>query len=63
MGTEHEQRRIRLTERDGMEGGINCPQCGTYTSFGDIIATGRCRRAWEGGGCEARLAIDLVVEH
>ena len=38
-----------------MEGGIVCPECGRYASFGNVVATGRC------GGCAARLALDLVV--
>ena len=40
-----------------MERGVRCPDCGSYTSFTDIIATGRCR-----GDCETRLSLDLVVE-
>jgi hypothetical protein len=55
--------RIRLTERDSMESGVRCPNCGSYTSFGDIIATGHCRgvRRRE-DPCETALAIDLVVK-
>ncbi|SEO56802.1 hypothetical protein SAMN04487948_103269 [Halogranum amylolyticum] len=54
--------RIRLTERDSMEGGVRCPNCGSYTSFGDIIATGHCRGVRrEEEPCETGLAIDLVV--
>lgn len=59
VGMTHE-RRVRLNERDSMEGGVCCPSCGSYTSFGDIIATGRCSGAWR-AGCDAALAIDLVV--
>ncbi|ELK54626.1 MULTISPECIES: hypothetical protein [Haloferax] len=56
MADEH---RHRLTERDGMEMGIRCPNCGTYTSFGDILATGACRGGWK--GCRTGLRLDLVV--
>ncbi|MFB6087129.1 MAG: hypothetical protein ABEJ85_01305 [Haloarculaceae archaeon] len=56
-------RRIRLGERDAMERGIRCPDCGVYTSFDDIIATGGCRHGTRRGGeCEATLALELVVE-
>lgn len=54
-------RRIRLQERDSIEGGVRCPACGSYTSFGDVVATGRCSGAWF-RGCEATLALDLVFE-
>jgi hypothetical protein len=54
------EQRIRLEERHGMEGGLRCPMCGSYTSIRDIIATGRCRGGLN-GRCAARLAIDLVV--
>lgn len=54
--------RIRLTERDSIEGGVHCPNCGSYTSFADIIATGHCRRGRRREEpCETTLAIDLVV--
>ncbi|WP_380681405.1 hypothetical protein [Salinigranum sp. GCM10025319] len=56
------RRRIRLSERDAMEGGIRCPNCGSYTSFVDILATERCRGVLS-GECELRLSLDLVVEH
>jgi adenine-specific DNA methylase len=56
-----DSRRIRLSEDDAMERGVRCPNCGSYTSFADIIATGWCRRA-RGGDCETRLGLDLVVE-
>jgi hypothetical protein len=55
-----EQRRVRLTERDGMERGIRCPGCGRYNSFGDVVAVGRCRGA-QVDDCETRLALELVV--
>lgn len=55
--------RIRLTERDSMEGGVRCPNCGSYTSFSDIIATGLCRGVHrQDKSCETTLAIDLVIE-
>ncbi|MFB6129550.1 MAG: hypothetical protein ABEJ28_01865 [Salinigranum sp.] len=54
------KRRVRLSESDGMEGGIRCPNCGSYTSFGDIIATGRCRGT-ETRQCDVGLALDLVI--
>ncbi|WP_101295162.1 hypothetical protein [Halegenticoccus soli] len=58
------ERRIRITEGDSMEGGVRCPKCGSYTSFGDIIAAGGCARgAWRGGPCDAELALDLIVEN
>ena len=54
-------RRLRLTERDGMEGGVRCPGCGSYTSFGDVLATGRCSgRRHE--GCDARLELELILK-
>jgi hypothetical protein len=52
-----DRRRHRLSEEEAMERGVRCPDCGSYTSFMDIIATGRCR-----GDCETRLSLDLVVE-
>jgi hypothetical protein len=55
------RRRIRLSERDAMEGGIRCPNCGSYTSFVDILATERCRGVLS-GDCEIQLSLDLVVE-
>ena len=56
-------RRIRLTERDAVEGGVRCPGCGHYTTFGDIIATGGCGGGeWRGGDCEAELALELVFD-
>lgn len=58
MGGTH---RIRLTEGDSMEGGVRCPSCGSYTSFGDIIATGSCRGRRDEDPCETELALDLVV--
>lgn len=59
MGGTH---RIRLTERDSMERGVRCPNCGSYTSFSDIIATGHCRGIHRREDpCETALAIDLVV--
>ncbi|SFL27798.1 hypothetical protein SAMN04487950_3201 [Halogranum rubrum] len=55
--------RIRLTERDSMEGGVRCPSCGSYTSFSDIIATGQCRGVHrQDKSCETELAIDLVIQ-
>ncbi|MFC7204913.1 hypothetical protein ACFQJC_15455 [Haloferax namakaokahaiae] len=54
-----DERRVRLTELDGMEMGVRCPTCGTYTSFGDILATGTCRGGWR--GCTTRLRLDLVI--
>lgn len=61
MGSE--QRRVRLTEGDAIEAGVRCPNCGSYNTFDDIVATGRCRRAWrsDGDDCTAGLALDLVV--
>jgi hypothetical protein len=56
-----DRRRIRLAEDDAMERGVRCPNCGSYTSFTDIVATGRCRGAWA-GTCAARLWLDLIVE-
>jgi hypothetical protein len=55
------ERRIRLDERHSMERGLRCPECGTYTSFSDIIVTGQCRGALR-DDCDADLALDLVVE-
>lgn len=40
-----------------MEGGVNCPGCGAFVSFGDVAVRGTCGS----GDCEARLALDLVV--
>ncbi|UVE51342.1 hypothetical protein KU306_05540 [Haloferax larsenii] len=51
------EQRVRLSERDAMEMGIRCPNCGTYTSFGDILATGQCR----GMGCVSGLELELVI--
>jgi hypothetical protein len=55
------QRRVRLTEREGMEGGVTCPGCGRYNSFGDVIAVGRCRGVMV-DACETSLALELVVD-
>ena len=46
-----------------MEGGVRCPNCGGYNAFGDIIATGQCRNAWESGSreCVTELELDLIV--
>ncbi|ELZ31000.1 hypothetical protein C474_11076 [Halogeometricum pallidum JCM 14848] len=57
------ERRVRLTEGDTMESGLRCPECGTYTTFSDIITTGQCRRGGGRGSCEARLRVDVVVEN
>jgi hypothetical protein len=57
-----DRHRIRLSERDAMEGGVRCPNCGSYTSFVDILATERCRGA-SAAACGTRLSLDLVVEH
>jgi hypothetical protein len=47
-----------------MEGGVQCPKCGSYTSFGDIVAAGGCGGGeWRGGDCDASLSLDLVVEN
>jgi len=43
-----------------MEGGVRCPRCGRYTSFGDIIATGACSGVVR-DDCDATLSLDLVV--
>jgi hypothetical protein len=56
-----DSRRRRLSEDDAMERGVRCPNCGSYTSFTDIVTTGRCRGAWH-GDCRARLSLDLIVE-
>ena len=40
-----------------MEGGVPCPGCGAFVSFGDVAARGTCGS----GDCETRLALDLVV--
>ncbi|MFC5365389.1 hypothetical protein [Salinirubrum litoreum] len=58
------QRRIRLAESEAMEGGVRCPKCGSYTSFGDIVAAGGCGGGeWRGGDCDASLSLDLVLEN
>jgi hypothetical protein len=49
-------RRLRLSERHGMEGGVRCPDCGRYNSFGTIVATGACGAV----DCDAGLALELV---
>ncbi|QCJ46968.1 MULTISPECIES: hypothetical protein [Haloprofundus] len=55
-------RRIRLTESDWMEGGINCPNCDRYLPFGDIVAVGRCGgRVRPDEACRTELALDVVV--
>jgi hypothetical protein len=51
-------RRLRLSERDGMEGGVRCPECGSYTSFGDVLATGRCSGRRH-DGCDVTLDLEL----
>ncbi|WP_396610981.1 hypothetical protein ACH9L7_12245 [Haloferax sp. S1W] len=51
------EQRVRLSETDAMEMGIRCPSCGTYTSFGDILATGECR----GAECTTGLKLELVT--
>jgi hypothetical protein len=51
-------RRIQLGERDAMEGGVHCPECGSYTSFGDILATRRC----SGINCDVTMRMELLVE-
>ena len=56
-----DSRRIRLSEDDAMERGVRCPNCGTYTSFSDIVSTGHCRGQWR-GDCRTRLSLDLIVE-
>ncbi|MDS0295877.1 hypothetical protein [Halogeometricum luteum] len=56
------ERRVRLTEGDTMENGLRCPECGTYTTISDIIATGQCRRGGGRGECDVRLHVDVVVE-
>ena len=43
-----------------MERGVRCPNCGSYTSFTDILATGHCRGV-RTSSCETRLRLDLVV--
>jgi hypothetical protein len=55
-----DRRRIRLSEGDAMERGVRCPNCGSYTSFTDILATGHCRGV-RTSSCETRLRLDLVV--
>ena len=60
MARMAQERRIRITEVESMEGGIDCPSCGSYTAFGDIIATGSCRRGAV-GSCDAELALHLTV--
>ena len=58
-----DERHIRLTEEDAVEGGVRCPNCGGYNAFGDIVATGQCRNAWESNSreCVTGLELDLVV--
>jgi hypothetical protein len=56
-----DRRRIRLSEDDAMEGGVRCPNCSSYTSFTDVLATSQCRGAWR-GDCQTRLWLDLVIE-
>jgi hypothetical protein len=56
-----DRRRIRLSEDDAMERGVRCPNCGTYTSFTDILATNRCRGV-RSSECETHLWLDLVVD-
>ncbi|WP_224270451.1 hypothetical protein [Haloprofundus salinisoli] len=54
-------RRTRLTESDWMEGGIRCPNCEQYLSFGDIVAVGRCHgRVRPDERCRTELALDFV---
>jgi hypothetical protein len=53
-------RRIRLSEGDAMERGVRCPNCGSYTSFTDILATGHCHGA-RTHDCETHLRLDLVA--
>lgn len=56
-------RRIPLTERDTVEGGILCPGCGHYAALSDIIATGGCSYGvWRGGDCRTRMSIELVID-
>ncbi|MFC6725590.1 hypothetical protein ACFQE1_14685 [Halobium palmae] len=55
-----QERRIRITEGEAMEGGIHCPSCGSYTAFGDIIAMGSCRGSVS-GDCDVELALHLTV--
>jgi hypothetical protein len=51
------RRRLRLSERHGMEGGVQCPDCGRFNSFGSIVATGTCQNV---EGCGTGLALELV---
>jgi hypothetical protein len=57
-----DSRRIRLSEDDAMERGVRCPNCGSYTSFGDIVTTGRCRGSWR-GDCTTELRLDLIIKY
>lgn len=54
-------RRLRLSERDAMEGGVRCPDCGSDTSFGDVLATGRCRGR-RNERCEVTLELELILQ-
>jgi hypothetical protein len=49
--------RRQVCEADAVEGGVRCPGCGAFVSFGDVVARGTCGRV----DCEARLSLDLVV--
>jgi hypothetical protein len=55
------RRRVRLSERHAMEGGIRCPACGRFNALTDIASTGHCcgQRTEH---CDATLALDLVVD-
>jgi hypothetical protein len=55
------QRRIRISERHAMEGGVRCPGCGRFNALSDIVTTGACRGRLA-DDCGASLALDLVVE-
>ncbi|TQR21973.1 hypothetical protein C9J85_00135 [Haloferax sp. wsp5] len=46
-------RRRHSRRNDGR--GIRVANCGTYTSFGDILATGACRGGWK--GCRTGLRL------
>ncbi|MFB6155944.1 MAG: hypothetical protein ABEJ22_08610 [Haloferacaceae archaeon] len=54
-------RRIRLGEQHAMEGGVHCPECGSYTSFGDVLATARCS-GYERESCDVAMRLELLVE-
>jgi hypothetical protein len=54
------ERRSRVGEAEAMEGGLDCPFCGSYTTFGDIAATGSCRQGAV-GDCDAELSLHLVA--